>query len=131
MLIVRIITNNGVRESCREAFKNMEIVTLYSQYIFSLILFADKNKHSFTSNNEIHTHKTRNCTNLHLPTVNLTKYYKGPYISGSKAFNHLLRRIKILVNDMKCFKLSIKIFLYHHYFYSIKEYCKYNDDKDM
>ena len=56
--IVRIITNTGVRESCREAFKNMEIMT-YSQYIFSLILFAVKNKHLFTSNNERHTYKTR------------------------------------------------------------------------
>jgi len=31
----------------------------YSQYIFSLILFAVKNKHLFTSNNERHTYKTR------------------------------------------------------------------------
>jgi hypothetical protein len=69
--IVRIITNTGVRESCREAFKNMEIMT-YSPYIFSLILFAVKNKHLFTSNKEIHTYKTRNYLNFHLPTVNLT-----------------------------------------------------------
>jgi hypothetical protein len=50
--IIRIINNTGVRESCREAFKNMEIMT-YSQYIFSSILFAVKNKNLFTSNNEI------------------------------------------------------------------------------
>jgi len=53
-----------------EAFKNMEIM-MYSQYIFSLIVFAVKNKHLFTSNNEIHTYKTRNYLNFHLPTVNL------------------------------------------------------------
>ena len=35
--IVRIITNTGVRDSCREAFKNIESMTLYSQYIFTLI----------------------------------------------------------------------------------------------
>jgi hypothetical protein len=52
--IIRIITDTGVKKSCREAFKNMEIMT-YSQYIFSLILFAVKNKDLFTSNKEIHT----------------------------------------------------------------------------
>jgi len=39
--------------------------------------------------------------------------------------------IKILVNDMKYFKLSLKRFLYHHPFYSIEEYFEYNEDKDM
>jgi hypothetical protein len=79
-----VVVKTGVRESCREAFKNMEIMTLYSQYIFSLILFAVKNKHLFTSNNKIYTYKTRNYLNFHLPTVNLTKFYKGPYISVIK-----------------------------------------------
>jgi hypothetical protein len=85
--IIRIITNTGARESCREAFKNMEIKTLHSQYMYSVILFTAKNKLLFTSNNEIHTHKTRNYLNFHLPTVNLTKFHKGPYISGIKAYN--------------------------------------------
>jgi hypothetical protein len=121
-IIIRFINNTGVRESCRETFKNIEIMAWYSQYIFSLILFALKNKHLFTSNNKIHTYKTRNYLNFHLPTVNLTKFYKGPYISGTKALNHLPRHIKILASDMKCFKLSLKRFLCHHSFYSIEEY---------
>jgi hypothetical protein len=87
--IVRIITNTGVRESCKDACKSMEIMVLCSQNIFSLILFTVKNKHLFTSNKEIHTFKTWNNSNLDLPTVNITKFYKGPYISGSKASNHL------------------------------------------
>jgi hypothetical protein len=86
--IIRIITNNGVRESCRKAFKDMEIMTLYSQYIFLLILFTINNKHLFTSNKEIHNYKNWNSANLQLPSVNITKFYKGPYVLGSKAFNH-------------------------------------------
>ena len=62
---------------------------MYSQYIFSLILFTVKNKHLFTSNREIHKYITRNNTNLLLPTVNKTKFCEGPYISGSKTFNHI------------------------------------------
>ena len=103
-----LLTNSRVSESCREAFKNMQIMILYSQYIFLLILFTVKNKPLFTPNSEIHKYKTRNNTNLHLPTVNITKYYKGPYISGLKAFNHLPRHIKRLANDMKSFKTSLK-----------------------
>jgi len=45
--------------------------------------------------------------------------------------NYLLLHIKSLANDMKSFKTSLKRFLYHHYFYSIEEYYKYNDDKVM
>jgi hypothetical protein len=117
-------------ESCWETFKSIEIM-MYSQYIFSLILFTVKNKHLFTSVREVHKYKTRSSTNLHLSSVNKTKFYKGPYIPGSKAFNHLPQYIKILVNDMKCFKLSLKKFLYHHSFYSIEEYLEYNEDKDV
>jgi hypothetical protein len=104
---------------------------LYSQYIFSLILFAVKNGHGFNSNDEIRTYKTRDYLNFHLPTVNLTKLYKGPFISGTKAFSHLPRHIKILVSDMKCLKLSLKRFLCHHSFYSVEEYCEHTDDTDM
>ena len=52
----------------------------------------------------------------------MTKFYKGPYISGIKAFNHLPRHIQLLANDMKSFKTSLKRFLYHHSFYLIEEY---------
>ena len=35
--IIRIITNTRPRDSCREVFKSMAIMTLYSQYIYSLV----------------------------------------------------------------------------------------------
>ena len=40
----------GYRESCRELFKTLKILTLSSQYIFSLLLFVDNNKDYFDSN---------------------------------------------------------------------------------
>jgi len=101
----------------------MEIMT-YLQYLFSLILFIVKHKHLFTSNREIHKYITSNNTNLHLPTVNITKFYKGPYISSSKAFNHLLQHIKILVSNMKYFKLSLKRFFIIILFIQLKNTLK-------
>jgi hypothetical protein len=73
--IIRIITNTRPRDSCREAFNIMEIMTLlYSQYIYSLVLYTVNNKHLFGANNEIHNYKTRNNNNLQLPLANLSKF---------------------------------------------------------
>jgi hypothetical protein len=77
--IIGIITNIRPRDSCRKAFKNMEIMTLYSQYIYSLVLYTINDKHLFDTNNKIHKYKTRNNNNLHLPVATLSKFNKGAY----------------------------------------------------
>ena len=94
-------------------------MTLYSQYIYSLILAVLNNKMSFTRNNETHLYNTRNNDNLHLPLVHLTKFNKGPYITGIKVFNYLPRNLKTLVHDMRKFKCFLTRFLYRHSFYSM------------
>jgi len=99
----------------------MEIM-LHFQYIYSLILYTLNNKHLFITNNEIHKYKIRNNNNLHLPTANLSKFNKGAYISGIKVFNHLPHHLKVLTNDLKCFKFALKRFLCHNSFYSLNEY---------
>jgi len=85
--IIRIIINTVPRDSCREVFKSMEIMTLYSQYIYSLVSYTVNNKHLFDTINEIHNYKARNNNNLHHPIANLSKFNKGAYISGIKVFN--------------------------------------------
>jgi len=107
----------------------MEIMTLYSQYIYSLVLYTINNKHLFDTNNEIHKHKTRNNNNLHRPLANLSKFNKGAYISGIKVFNHLPQYIKGLTNDHKYFKSTLKRFLYNNSFYSVNEYYEYKEDR--
>jgi hypothetical protein len=61
-------------------------MTLYSQYIYALLLFVINNKNLFKNNSELHEHKTRLCENLHLSTVNLAKFDRGVYITGIKVF---------------------------------------------
>jgi len=106
--IIRIIMNTKSRDSCREVFKNMKIMTLYSQYIYSLILYTVNNKYLFNTNKEIHKYRKRYNNNLHLPIVNLSKFNKGAYISGVKVCNHLPQYIKALANGEKCFKSTLK-----------------------
>jgi hypothetical protein len=124
--IIRIISNAGPRDSCREIFKRMQIMTLYSQYIHSILLFTVYNKHLFTANNEIHNYNPRN--NLHPALANLTKFNKGPYTSGIKIFNHLPQHLKASVHNSKHFRSSLKKFLYNHSFYSLEEYYEYKEN---
>jgi hypothetical protein len=112
----------------KRARSSLYIVTLYSQYMYSLILYAVSNKHLFDTNNEIHKYKTRNNNNLHIPIANLSKFNKGVHIWGIKVFNHLPQHIKALTNDQKCFKSTLKRSLYHHSFYSMNEYYEYKGD---
>ena len=63
-----------------------------------------------------------------LPTVNLSKFNKGAYITGVKVFDLLPQYIKSFLNDPKCFKSVLKRFLCHHYFYSMDEYYEFEED---
>ena len=118
------MTNARPRDSC----KNMEIVT-FIHYIYSLLLYIVNNKHQFITNRETHKCRTRSNNNLHLPTVSLSKFNKGAYMTGVKIFNHLPQYIKSVVNDPKCFKSALKRFLCRHSFYSVDEYYEFKEDR--
>ena len=42
--IIRVITNSGRHDSCRDFYKKLQILPLPSQYIFSLLVFVNKNR---------------------------------------------------------------------------------------
>ena len=112
--------------SCRELFQRLEILPLYSQYIFSLsIIVIKKNKHLYNTNNQIHSVHTRFETNLHPPIRNLTKFQKRVYYSGIKIFNSLPHDIKDLANKITLFRNVLKRFLLINSFYNGEEYFNY------
>jgi hypothetical protein len=120
--ILRIITNKSTRDSCRHLYKQLQILTLPSQYIFSLLVFVAKSRDLFLSNSEIHDINTRFNHILYLSATNLTLVQKGVLFSGSKIYNHLPSYIKTLSNDLKHFKSELKSFLIEHTLYSLEEF---------
>jgi len=87
--IVRIIMKAKARDSCRAMFSKLGILTLYSHYIFSILMFVVKHKDIFSFNVELHKINARHKLDLHVPSVNLTKVQKGVYYSGITLFNSL------------------------------------------
>ena len=108
--VIRIITSSRMRDSCRELFKKLEILPLYSLYIFSMSVFVIKNKHLFYTNNQIHSIHRRSKTNLYPLTANLTKIQKGVYYLATKIFNNLPHNIKDLANEIITFWNALKRF---------------------
>jgi hypothetical protein len=109
--VVRIIMGTRTRDSCREYFRSLKFLLLYSQYILSLVLFIITNKNQFAVTSEIHNINTRNKSHIHQPLSLLTSYQKGTYYFGIKVFSCLPNHIKTLSHNMKQFKSALKSFL--------------------
>jgi len=78
-MAIRIMEGYGNRVSCRNLFKELQILPLTSQYMLSLLMCVVQNKNLFLANNENHNLDTRQRNNLYLPQANLTIYQKGAY----------------------------------------------------
>jgi hypothetical protein len=101
--VVRIMMGLKKRDSCRDSLKEMKILPLCPQYIYSLMQYVVNNRHLITRNSEIHNIGTRLNINLFLPSTSLTRVQKGAYYSGIKIYNYLPMELKQLSNDKKSF----------------------------
>jgi hypothetical protein len=76
--------NSSSRTSCHDLFKEVQILTVYSQYIYSLLMCVIKIRYLFKSSFDVHSLSTRYNSDLHLPTANLTIFPKGVFYSELK-----------------------------------------------
>ena len=77
----------GIESRVENLFKKLEILSLTSQYMLSLLMFVVQNKTFFSTKSENHNLDTRQRNNLYLPQANLTIYQKGAYYLGIEIFN--------------------------------------------
>jgi hypothetical protein len=123
--VIIIIEGVRNRDSCHKSFKNLKILTLVSQYIFSLLIFILDNRDDYICNYDIHKRNTTQGTNLHQPMVSLSLYQKSFLNMGTKVFNNLPSSIKESHIIPDKFKLLLKNFLYSNTFYTLDEYFNY------
>jgi hypothetical protein len=108
--------------SCRSLFKKLDILPVPCQYIFSSMIFVVDNKENLQTNSSIHGVDTRNKTELHRSTVNLSCFQKGVSYPGVKVFSSLPSRISNLRNVKLHFKVALQRYLIAHSFYSLAEF---------
>jgi len=104
--IIRIITNSSKRESCRQLYKQQQILTVYGQYIYSLLMFVVKSREVFSLNSDIHDRNTRYNFNLHFPTTNLKLVQRGVFYSGVKILITYHPVLKIILGSLNVSRLN-------------------------
>jgi hypothetical protein len=85
-------------ELCRNSFRNLNILTVYSLYIQETILYVKK-KCNCTVNKQIHTHNTRNNKDYHKYGHNLELYNSQPSVAGCIFYSKLPNNIKQIENN--------------------------------
>jgi hypothetical protein len=126
--MIRIMAGAHPKTSCRRIFKKLQILTVPSQYIYSLTSFFIGNQENFQTNSSVHSINTRNKHHLHRPIANLSCFQKGASYFGIKICNSLPQRIISLKNEKIQFKVALKKFLNAHSFYSVDELFACTDD---
>jgi hypothetical protein len=121
---IRLIKGCGFRDSCREHFRDMNVLPLRSQYIYSLMMFIVKNREIFNINKDCYEIETRQHMNIHMYQVNLAKYGNGVYHMAVRIYNGLPNKLKEISDNSKKFKVKLKEFLYRNSYYTLEEFIK-------
>jgi hypothetical protein len=120
--VLRIMTGQGNRSSCRNLFKQLGILPLKSQYIYSILLFVSKNWNYFITNYDTHNLQTRQSNNLFSPISTLMLYQKVVYYTGIKLVNKLPSEIKETILTQSLFKRTLRSYLVSLCFYEMEEF---------
>jgi len=108
------------RVSCRNLFKKLQILSLTSQCILSLLMFVVQNKNLFSRSTENNNIDTRQRNNLYLLQANLTIYQRGAYYSGIKIINNFPLDIKNVTYNQKGLKLLWIKFIHLFILYNVR-----------
>jgi len=118
---VRIIGRVGQYVSCRNLFKDLNILTLPCLYISEVVCKTRSNWEQMKQNEEIHDHSTRHKSDFHTQYCSTTLFKNSYENVGIKLFNKLPNTIK-KVGKPQEFKRRLQKYLMQHVFYSVDEY---------
>ena len=99
----RITMNLSKNAPCWHPFRELNILPVPSQHIFSLLLFITKYKDQFMTNWQMHKITTRQTFDLYIPTANLTVYQKGVYyhrIEFTVIYQKLLKTCLVIKTNL-------------------------------
>jgi hypothetical protein len=107
--------------SCRQLFKELNILTFASLCIFEVTCFIRKYCQSLEQNSKVHQYNTRRKLDIHVKLQKMEIYKKNVINMGTKLYNNLPKFLKE-IDHYKAFKKGLKLFLLLQSFYSVEEF---------
>lgn len=118
---IRIIAGLDYRQSCRNAFKDLKILTVAGTYILEVCTYVYKNISLFLANQQDHGYDTRLRGFLVTNNFRTTFYQKSFYYTGCKFYNALNDEIKNSSNA-HTFKSKLKEYLLQKNCYTLQDF---------
>ena len=118
--IIRTMVHAKPRQSCKEIFQKLEIITFPSMCINALLVYTKLNMHKFKTNASVSGYNTRRSKNLYkeFGKSNLTK--RNHNLLGPELFNKLPIEIKEAAEkDLKFFQKVLNLYLLKNRFYDV------------
>lgn len=117
---IRSIYNLNSRESLRELFKDINILTVASQYIYESIMYVIKNIDSFTKNSDVHNFNTRNKNKIAIRKFRVRKVCKSFLGQSIRFYNKLPDNVLKLT--FPALKIYLKKSLMSKAYYTVEDY---------
>ena len=116
---IRTLLGMSPRDSCRESFKQLGILTLPSAYIYECLLYAHSNMVGTPLNSHYHNHDTRNKDLIRPIGHRLAKMSKSFICMSVRLHNKLPDDLRSLASES--FPKEVKKYLVAKVFYSTDE----------
>lgn len=118
---IRLLKKLQPRESCRQAFKELQILTVINVYVLEVVLYIHiKAPETAKTGAQTHCYNTRFLHNYHLPAHKHSSTEKKPSYIGAKIWNTLPEQLKR--TEQSQFGQQLKKWLQDRPFYSLTEF---------
>ena len=118
---IRAMCGLSQRTSCVPHFKELNILTTPSIFIYECAKFVRKNPERFQLNCDIHNYPTRNASHIHIPHHRLKICDNNPSYIVPLIYNALPENIKS-VKNFNTFKTHLFSYLAKNTFYDVQQF---------
>lgn len=125
--IIRLIFNLESTCTCRNHFKQYNLLILPENYIFKCIIYVKMNIRKFSRNIDIHPFYTRNSDSVCIPMHISSVFEKSPDCSRICLYNYYLSNLIKHVYLLSLFKTKIRKYLVKRCPYSLDEFISKNN----